>query len=559
MRSRCYDRLSAFGMTYSTSKSMGIFYWFAMVALLLSYIIYLLRNSEMDSNRRFYTRIALAGIALFWLAAIDVQRFLMTSVLAVAAYCWLKLWFEVLKRRQLTSNPLIFILVAALLLRLPLLSDSFWYDESFTAMVSSQSLSDMWLIILSDVHPPLWYFIEHLTISILGSSELALRLPALFAGLALIPLTYQLVLTLRLPESTANIAALLIAILPAFIYYSNEARAYSLLGVTVLTMTLAVINGKRGWFMVAAVATVLLHNLGYLHVLVLGLVGLWIHRRRWFVAVLPSAIIGAAWLPFMLRQTSDISDGFWLPWSPVGSFKLLTQQTVGWHVADEYILYVYATVVALTIVAGIVCRSWLRSRQGMVLIAMMIGAPLLAAVVSYLWQPVYLIRAFLPCVVGLIILWSYALTQAYAADRRVLWIWTAPTLLIALISLYVSPAGRLPIREGIVSVCRDADAIYNSSVHVHVITDYYSDLPQLLWSEANDTNQHLTSDAKLAAQWKQGTIDQLAGTICVFDFDTLLSKDSERQHIAEIISDSSQHEIVAQNSLFTLTAHLIER
>jgi uncharacterized membrane protein len=97
--------------------------------------------------------------------------------------------------------------------------------------------------ILTNYHLPnnhvlnslLIYFSTHL----FGFQPWAVRLPALLAGLLLIPATYALAKTVY-DKYTALISALLIAVLPGAILYATTARGYSLVALfTVLTLWLA--------------------------------------------------------------------------------------------------------------------------------------------------------------------------------------------------------------------------------------------------------------------------------------------------------------------------------
>src|SRR5690606_25811375 len=103
------------------------------------------------------------------------------------------------------------------------------------------------------------------------------------------------------------------------IYYSNEARVYTLLACVAVALALAILEDKPLWFALAAAAAPMLHNLGYLYVGVMGLAALAYHRRRaWVLACAPAGAVALLWLPFLLGQVRDIADGFWLSVSPYG-------------------------------------------------------------------------------------------------------------------------------------------------------------------------------------------------------------------------------------------------
>ena len=116
--------------------------------------------------------------------------------------------------------------VLALLLRLPLLGRSLWFDE---VCMSSQRIGT-WEQLLAtlyvDIHPPLFVAFMHAWGRLFGDSELALRLPALLAGLATIPLCWWTGHRL-VGDRAARWGALLLALSPVHLWYSVEARLYA--------------------------------------------------------------------------------------------------------------------------------------------------------------------------------------------------------------------------------------------------------------------------------------------------------------------------------------------
>lgn len=124
---------------------------------------------------------------------------------------------------------IILILLLGLTLRLVNINQSLWLDEAITALtVKNLNLFDI-LVKFSpgDFHPPLFYLIEKIWTSVFGYHELALRAPSVLFGVATIYMVYLLGKKLFSPR-TALLAALLTSVNPLLIYYSQEARMYSL-------------------------------------------------------------------------------------------------------------------------------------------------------------------------------------------------------------------------------------------------------------------------------------------------------------------------------------------
>lgn len=107
-------------------------------------------------------------------------------------------------------------------------SQSLWYDEAVTAQVAQQGLAEMARWTADDIQPPLYYAITAGWVQFAGVSEWALRFPSAFFGVLMVALAWALGRRLFGPVA-GGLAALLAALHPLWIYYSQEARMYTLL------------------------------------------------------------------------------------------------------------------------------------------------------------------------------------------------------------------------------------------------------------------------------------------------------------------------------------------
>jgi mannosyltransferase len=139
-----------------------------------------------------------------------------------------------LARWQLLSLAAITALAA--FLRLWQAGESLWIDELHTSWVVSGSLRDVLPRAALGNQSPLYFWGMWLLVQVTGQSEWTLRLPSLFAGIALPAAVFYLVGQIfNLPYGTRSVpttiaalaAALLIAIDPTCIFYSQEARPYA--------------------------------------------------------------------------------------------------------------------------------------------------------------------------------------------------------------------------------------------------------------------------------------------------------------------------------------------
>jgi len=116
---------------------------------------------------------------------------------------------------------------------------SLWWDESLSLQRASYDLPRILSneIILTDTvrevitfdnHPPLYFLLLHFVIKLAGRSEFALRFPSLAFSVLTVPLLY--VVGKQLFEQRVGLlAALFGAISPLYLWYSQEARMYTML------------------------------------------------------------------------------------------------------------------------------------------------------------------------------------------------------------------------------------------------------------------------------------------------------------------------------------------
>lgn len=412
--------------------------------------------------------------------------------------------------------------IAAILRLINIGGESLWYDESFTAWLARLPLSNMWAAIRGDVHPPGWYLIEWVTVHLLGSSELALRLPAALLGVGAVILVWRLALAVGLDRRAAFVAGLLAAVLPAAIYYSDDARMYPLLACGVLGATLAAIRGRWLLFILCCIVACYAQNLGVLYVFALGsvlLIQRWRSWRSFSSMAAALAMIMGAWLPWLfgglLHQVQQVSQGFWLqPVTLPGLLWPMLSMTIGTRLPDALQLHFYALALGWSAISLLTARRWLMSRPGMLLLSVVFGAPALAGLISVLWRSVYLPRAMLPSTLALCILWAWPIMRTAPANKRALRTIAVPVLLISLAFYYTPTMARQPIRDWAAIIRQNwqpGDVLYHPAVDSAILLTYYlPDLDYRLMPESNDLNQSLTDETKTAMLFKVGDFDELA-------------------------------------------------
>src|SRR5258708_22082891 len=123
---------------------------------------------------------------------------------------------------------IIFVLIFGLILRLISLNQSLWLDEATSASTIKMSLSTFFQkFAQGDFHPPLYYLTLRLWGSIFGTSEVALRSLSILFAVATIYVVYRIGREL-ISSKAGLIASLLLATSGLHVYYSQEARMYSM-------------------------------------------------------------------------------------------------------------------------------------------------------------------------------------------------------------------------------------------------------------------------------------------------------------------------------------------
>jgi uncharacterized membrane protein len=227
------------------------------------------------------------------------------------------------------------LLSGALLLRLPHLTESLWYDEIWytSIFLRSSRLKD---VLFQDVHPPLYAILMWIWTGLFGDSELAVRLPSLIFGLASIPLVF--VLARRwFGRKTAWLASGLLAASPVHIWYSHETKNNMLL----LLLTLATVyflqkawreNRPRHWILFAGSALAALWT-NVFAVWVVCALFFWLllqlfrkdGYRRMRAVILSGVAVSLGWLPFVwlsLTHMDELKRVYLRPFTPAQMYSL---------------------------------------------------------------------------------------------------------------------------------------------------------------------------------------------------------------------------------------------
>ncbi len=329
-----------------------------------------------------------------------------------------------------------------------------WYDEAFAVLFSEKGLDAMLYGTLAldesgaaaDVHPLLYYGALQFWMLAFGQSPAMVRLLSVFAGILTLAALYALARDLFKDRRAGLAAAIIGALAPFHIAYSQEARMYAVLALfDVLAAWLWVRacrragRDQRSWplwigFGAASALAMYAQQLAAFFLLPLGLIGLSFARREVFgrVAaylrepvgstddtldaflreivrrapvfagtvggVLVALILYLPWLVQMPAQLGKIGQAYWIerPTLTEAAQTLMMFTTglplPGWALPIS--LGIGLALAVLGVYRAIRARKGDRFPAAFALV-MAFGPPALMFAFSQ-WRPVYLIRALLP-------------------------------------------------------------------------------------------------------------------------------------------------------------------
>lgn len=344
-----------------------------------------------------------------------------------------------------------------------------WLDEGYSAWFSSRSWHVLWTEVPTyEPHPPFYYSLLKLWREAFGGSSLALRSFSVLLSAATVPVVMAASSELeRLspsgrPMLRAGVAALLVACSPMLVLIGEEARPYPLLVFAYALASLGLLRLMRefaddgagewkSWAALAAGTEVALwaHGLGALYALCLAgaLAPAWLRgpvpRDRVVRGIAAAAAITLLYLPcliLMLGRTGDWGTG-WLSWDSLMMLQLISLYTVPFEVftiASAIAALIMVLLFKRALVTAFEVRGW-NAEHAMLLLWW--GPPILAAIVSQLAIPVFLVRTLTPTIIPAALVLSGALARSESPKER--FAFTAAlaiTLAVASVQIALRPA-----------------------------------------------------------------------------------------------------------------------
>jgi uncharacterized membrane protein len=347
---------------------------------------------------------------------------------------------------------------------------SIWYDEGVSIHLAQKGLAALTVHTVGDIHPPLYYYLLHFWIKAAGSSEFAVAFLSLIFGLLLVPLVYCIGQHLYNPM-VGSLAALLVAVSPYNLWYSQEMRMYTLgasLGLVSLYSFLQLLArvecrikgiGCRvywvGYILSAALGLYTLYYFAFLMVFLnLFVLDWWLQVRRqgarasvlrhWLLAQLVVFFLYLPWLPTALHQAMDPPVPPWRAFTPfwqvvVESWSALA---LGQSVEPQAVWPVLVTIAVIYGLGVVYATTGFKTQDTALMLArarILWGytfVPVLAIYLASLWNPLFHVRYVFTYSPAFYILLAAGLTWLRERWRFGLWLVLSLIVVASSYSIY---------------------------------------------------------------------------------------------------------------------------
>ncbi len=243
--------------------------------------------------------------------------------------------------------------------------ESIWIDEGYSIYFAKLEFSQV--LRIEDDMSPFYYALLHGWIKIFGDSEFSVRFPSLIFGVLSLFVIYKIGSHL-FDEKKGRLAALLLALSTFHLYYSQEARMYSLTVLLTLVSMLFFLKlnqkGGRGISIGYTLSSTLLiysHVFGLFILFAQNVYFLTLYffskkkstlgLKHWIQMQVIIVILFAPWLPTFAHRIMDSSRMTWLDIPTARNLKLTLKAFSGHFSLERYIclFLVFMAIVSIKI------------------------------------------------------------------------------------------------------------------------------------------------------------------------------------------------------------------
>jgi len=335
------------------------------------------------------------------------------------------------------KNGIFFILVIAVILRLVAINQSLWLDEAIGALIVRDfSYSGIVSEFMQfDNHPPLYYLVLKFWVNIFGLSEVSFRSLSIIFGLGTILFTYKIAKKLNPFRDNffPLFTALLITTSQFHIYYSHEARMYSMAAfwatLAIYSFLFLLKEGKNiaFWFLFSASFTAMVFT-DYVPIFLFPVfpISAFLNGKKinWWLkfaaSLIPLVLFGFFWIPLFLIQAEK---GRWLlstlpAWRQVAGGATIKQALLVWmkfvlgRISFPRKIYYYSLVFLAsipTLISGLSALTKKEKRFN--LIVLWLITPLLLGYFASYWFPAFIYFRFLYVLPAFYLIISYGVSS----------------------------------------------------------------------------------------------------------------------------------------------------
>lgn len=325
---------------------------------------------------------------------------------------------------------------------LPILNQSLWRDEAFSALLSEKSPLQIIPLTMRDTTPPLHYLLLHYWMIMFGTSEVALR------GLSFIfhILTVFIVFLIIRKLIKSTIAQFLITLAtllnPFLLRYAFEARAYSLLAFLSVLAIYFVITKKYILSSVVLALAVFTHNFALFTFIAFAFWFSYTNRQRLretkkeilqlFTLPILSLLV---WGSIIWQQWTKVASGFWIKPATfslfLNSFEKYTRGDLSYPA--QPMLYTFTLVLCFFAFGYWLWREQKEEHGNALLLLSFVALipTLITYLISALFVPIYDERYLIATSPILILLVGYSLYRLFEVNYKV------KNLVVAFVAIYM--------------------------------------------------------------------------------------------------------------------------